>query len=682
MVTLSEVDARIAELKAQQPSNNSLSDFEQLQERGFIEGLAPAFRNQNQTGFGEDIRRASSRLGLGIIDIASDYAPETTAGVFGALTGGNITPASLEEARNRAISQNREYFEGRPFLESLPGRILGDPTTIAKATPGLGGAFGGFTEPTLEGESRAVNTAIGGALGKALGVAVKGGGSFISEQTARILPKKGTLPTQTAQTIKEAANESYKQAEKLGGIISPKKFDSFLDDLSFVKKSTPMGKALAGENVGEKLADVLEVFRGRPLTLQAAQEVDEALTDRASAFFINDKAQFRQVKEVQNTFRKMIQNATDDDVIGGKAGFDALQKGRKLWSQGAKMRDIEKIREISELTDNPRTAIKTQMRQLLKDDKRIGAYTKEERRAIAKAANTGIIEDTFRTFGSRLMGIIGGATGGPAAGAAAQAGSAVSRGAAEQIKRGQLNRVSREISDEAISAMGGRAPIRNIAPEAVRDIGSQAVDALSPQLGREGAVRGVEPTESMSPSLQQIEQRIQQLKSQKQTQNRVDAGTADPYYDRLAFVESSNNPTAQAKTSSAYGRYQITDGTAKNLIRKYGDKIGVDSKNWKQPENQEKLARALTQENRAGLSHFLRRQPTAGEMYIAHFAGINGAKKLLSKKNLNSKAATVMGRDVAMANKPIFFDLDKKGNIKRSRSVREVRDILKAKMES
>ena len=170
-------------------------------------------------------------------------------------------------------------------------------------------------------------------------------------------------------------------------------------------------------------------------------------------------------------------------------------------------------------------------------------------------------------------------------------------------------------------------------------------------------------------------------KEVEKAQNKQQAGTNTPYYERLAMVESSDNYNAKAKTSSAFGKYQITAPTAKGLIKKYGDSIGVDLKNWKKPENQEKLARALTKENRGILTGILKREPTAGEMYIAHFAGASGAKKLLSPKNSTKKAATLMPA-AAKANKTIFFETNKKGKPVRARSVFEVREILKKKMEN
>jgi len=77
----------------------------------------------------------------------------------------------------------------------------------------------------------------------------------------------------------------------------------------------------------------------------------------------------------------------------------------------------------------------------------------------------------------------------------------------------------------------------------------------------------------------------------------------------------------------------------------------------------------------------LGREPSAGEMYIAHFAGATDARKLFNKANNNKKAANLM-KDASKANPEIFFVLNKDGERIRTRTVFEVRELLKRKMET
>ena len=80
------------------------------------------------------------------------------------------------------------------------------------------------------------------------------------------------------------------------------------------------------------------------------------------------------------------------------------------------------------------------------------------------------------------------------------------------------------------------------------------------------------------------------------------------------------------------------------------------------------LARALTHNNAALVRSSIGRQPTNGELYIAHFLGADGAGRLINGVAKHPhKSAAAMFPHAAAANHSIFYD--KTG---RSRSVGEV----------
>lgn len=131
-----------------------------------------------------------------------------------------------------------------------------------------------------------------------------------------------------------------------------------------------------------------------------------------------------------------------------------------------------------------------------------------------------------------------------------------------------------------------------------------------------------------------------------------DASKAPPYLDaiadkyginrddfkRMAFVESGFDPHAGAKGSSAKGLFQFLDGTARN----YNLRNPYDG-----PANAEAAAR-LWNDNKASLSKSLGREPTAGELYLAHQQGAGGAAELL--KNPNAPAASIVGTKAVTGN--------------------------------
>lgn len=151
------------------------------------------------------------------------------------------------------------------------------------------------------------------------------------------------------------------------------------------------------------------------------------------------------------------------------------------------------------------------------------------------------------------------------------------------------------------------------------------------------------------------------------------ASLSGDLFDRIAMAESSGNPNAKAKTSSASGLFQFTDGTFRSILQKYGKGTGFTMKDKNDPKVQQWAMEKLTNENRSMLRDFLGQEPSEGALYLAHFAGIGGAKKLIGS-NPRASAAQVLP-SAAKANPTIFFD---KG--RRPRSVAQVIDLLESKV--
>jgi hypothetical protein len=110
------------------------------------------------------------------------------------------------------------------------------------------------------------------------------------------------------------------------------------------------------------------------------------------------------------------------------------------------------------------------------------------------------------------------------------------------------------------------------------------------------------------------------------------------YFARLRQIESGGNDRAMNPKSSAKGRYQFIDSTA----RQYGitDPFDVNQ--------QEQAVRRLTEDNRKTLLKALGREPTLGELYLAHQQGAGGAAKLLS--NPSADAGSIVGTQAIALN--------------------------------
>ena len=179
-------------------------------------------------------------------------------------------------------------------------------------------------------------------------------------------------------------------------------------------------------------------------------------------------------------------------------------------------------------------------------------------------------------------------------------------------------------------------------------------------------------------------------------------GASFEYLLTAARIESNLNPAAQATTSSATGLYQFVDQTWLATLKsagpahgygQYADAItqGPDGRYEvsdpsmraaimrlrNDPVVSATMAGAFTQTNAAQLAGALGRQPSEGELYIAHFLGSEGASKLIGamKSQPNANAAQLFPQ-AAAANPAIF--VNKTGQ---PRSVSDVYTTLTGRFE-
>jgi len=154
------------------------------------------------------------------------------------------------------------------------------------------------------------------------------------------------------------------------------------------------------------------------------------------------------------------------------------------------------------------------------------------------------------------------------------------------------------------------------------------------------------------------------------------------YLLATAQVESNLNPAAKAQTSSAHGLFQFIEQTWLGMLKEQGGAFGygpyadaiakrpsgeyavADPKmrdavmNLRaDPTANALMAGAYTRLNAGKLAERLGREPTGGELYIAHFLGSAGAGQLigLAASRSNTPAASALP-EAARSNPAIFFD--------------------------
>ena len=179
------------------------------------------------------------------------------------------------------------------------------------------------------------------------------------------------------------------------------------------------------------------------------------------------------------------------------------------------------------------------------------------------------------------------------------------------------------------------------------------------------------------------------------------SGVDFDYLLQTAMRESSLNPQAKAQTSSAVGLFQFLEGTWLQVLKEEGPRLGYGDiaahisrnaegdyvvaepearaqilKMREDPQMAADLAAAFTKSNGDYLTARFGRMPSAGELYIAHFLGAQGAERmfLAGLQNPDQVAADLFPRQAA-ANRAIFYSDGQ------ARTIREVYRALVAKHE-
>lgn len=170
------------------------------------------------------------------------------------------------------------------------------------------------------------------------------------------------------------------------------------------------------------------------------------------------------------------------------------------------------------------------------------------------------------------------------------------------------------------------------------------------------------------------------------------------YLLQTAMRESSLNPEAKAKSSSAVGLFQFLESTWLEVMKSDGGRLGYQEyadaiverdgeytipdrklraevlKLREDPQVAADLAAAFTRNNGVYLTDRFGRMPSPGELYIAHFLGAKGAATLFEAGlgDPDQIAAKLFPRQ-AKANPTIFYDHGK------ARTIKQVYQALVAK---
>jgi hypothetical protein len=154
------------------------------------------------------------------------------------------------------------------------------------------------------------------------------------------------------------------------------------------------------------------------------------------------------------------------------------------------------------------------------------------------------------------------------------------------------------------------------------------------------------------------------------------SGVSFGYLMATAHQESTFNPNARARTSSASGLFQFIDSTWAGMVSRHGGRLNVGAGDRLTARGSALMGAEFARENQAFLSRA--GLPTGNtELYMAHFLGAGGATSMLRElqRNPNRPAAEV-NPAAARSNRTVFYRPD--GT---PRTVAEIRAWAEAKIE-
>lgn len=274
-------------------------------------------------------------------------------------------------------------------------------------------------------------------------------------------------PAPSIDELSEAASAAYKRAEDAGVNVS---------EFSFKKFKGRLLKNL-GERVDPTLhpdttATLKRIFDTKgDLTLEQLENLRRIANDAKAS---TKPADQRLASKIVDEIDDYVGSLGEGDVISGKVkDIAALKEARDFYSRKMKAQEINGLIERAKLSapnfsaSGLENAIRTEFRNLAKNDKRMKRFTPAERAAIIKVAKGGPVENVLRMIGklaprgivsTALSGGLGMMTAGPA-------GSALMMGAGELGRFGATRMTMKNaLAAEELMRRGPVAPQKIATP--------------------------------------------------------------------------------------------------------------------------------------------------------------------------------------------------------------------------
>jgi len=647
-------------------------------------------------------------------NLADEVYNRLGAGIASAYTGEKYSDL-LNEAQNTTQARLKQQMEERPALSigaNIGGAILtggagastagGAAVANSLRTGGLGlraakaaalgaatGSASGFgagsgLENRLEsaGDSALAGGLVGGAIpvvGTSAGKLAKG----VKSELDSLMPKTA----QSMQDLRKAAKPLYDKFTQSGGVYSDKLTNEIADLADAAKSQGIAGSTKKADDALNEALDFYSSLRGKKLSPTDLQKLDQSFADDIAQF--NKAGKFNFGRILNNLKYEMRDRAFDpvkaaNYIESGSAGsVEALKEANRLYAQSYKAADIEKILAKAKGTENPQTSIRTNLKNLLANDKKMKNYSPQEQAILEEALKRGATGGLVKLLGGRLTSTIAGGMAGTPMGVAGTIAGAVAGkaagGAAADVAGGiQANRLRgalQQIQGGATQTSGGLPAVLSnpragqLAAPAGALIGGQSPTRIEVNPNQPN------PYAQELPAVNLPQMDFNDLIPQTKTViEPLSYNSEQPsLMGKIKQAESGGNPNAKNPLSSASGLYQFTDATWRSAVNKWGRKYGITQADKSSPQAQEALVQELTKDN-ARILQAKGVEPTDGNLYFAHFMGAPAGASAIKMLGTGAIAARSFP-SAAKSNPTIFFSKNGK-----PRTIDEVYEIITNKV--
>lgn len=275
--------------------------------------------------------------------------------------------------------------------------------------------------------------------------------------------------TGTPTEIQAMSKSYYKAAEDAGVVIKADSFRSLADDIIKTANKSGLDETLTPNAVA--VIKRLNQAKAEPLSFEKLDLLRQVANDAKSGARPSDRSI---AGEIVSKIDDYIAKLSDTDVLSGdpKIAADTIVKARGLWGVVRKLETMDEMIDRAKISapnfsgSGFENALRTEFRQLAKNEKRLRFFSADERAAIKKVAQGGALANTARAVGkfaptgvvsSVMSGGAGAAIGGPVGAVALPAVGFAGRALATALTKRNVN------SLEAIVRAGGSSPLANAA---------------------------------------------------------------------------------------------------------------------------------------------------------------------------------------------------------------------------